>query len=558
MLVGAQSVLWTANGHPDQRAVYGVGFSANGQYVLSGSECPQAHLRMFSTASGSITWDHEVSSDLLCTMGVKFSSNGSYLANMEELGNLEIYQVNGGTATLLNTLTNSTGAAFSVDFAPTNDKVLTGAGNGRMIIYSLPSGSVLLNQVAHTGQVLGVAWSNDGQYLCTGGNDGLVKVWTPSGTLVRTINAHTGFVYDVAFSPDGQRIISCGQDDKVRVWNTASGAMVHDLTGHTSDVRGVDVSPNGAYLVSGSVDQTTRIWDMQSGAQLHSLTSSGSGFIFSVAWSPTESKIAAGALNNRVILWSVPLVSVPEVKLRARCFLEGPFNTNTGLMNTTLRSNGLVPTVEPYTAIGYQHVGGGGEASNATVLGLTGSNAIVDWVVVELRSVSAPSQVLATRSALLQADGDIVAANDGASPLSFNVANGNYHVAIRHRNHLGAMTSGPVALSGTAVTVDMSNGSVALYGGAAATKVVGSKNVFYAGDVNRNGSLSYVGLGNDRDPILVRIGGSTPTNTITGYHSEDLNLDGVVRYIGAGNDRDPILVNIGGSVPTATRAAQLP
>jgi hypothetical protein len=31
-----------------------------------------------------------------------------------------------------------------------------------------------------------------------------------------------------------------------------------------------------------------------------------------------------------------------------------------------------------------------------------------------------------------------------------------------------------------------------------------------------------------------------------------------VQYTGANNDRDPILVNIGGVIPTNTRAQQLP
>jgi hypothetical protein len=39
---------------------------------------------------------------------------------------------------------------------------------------------------------------------------------------------------------------------------------------------------------------------------------------------------------------------------------------------------------------------------------------------------------------------------------------------------------------------------------------------------------------------------------------EDVNMDGVVKYTGANNDRDPILVNIGSTVPTQTRSAQLP
>ncbi|HMQ77770.1 MAG TPA: hypothetical protein PKE21_16880, partial [Flavobacteriales bacterium] len=73
-----------------------------------------------------------------------------------------------------------------------------------------------------------------------------------------------------------------------------------------------------------------------------------------------------------------------------------------------------------------------------------------------------------------------------------------------------------------------------------------------------NGQVKYAGGGNDRDPILVRVGGTVPTNTANGYFPEDVNLNGQVKYTGSANDRDPILVNIGGSVPTAVRTQQLP
>ncbi|MDQ3102087.1 MAG: hypothetical protein M3R08_11915, partial [Bacteroidota bacterium] len=68
----------------------------------------------------------------------------------------------------------------------------------------------------------------------------------------------------------------------------------------------------------------------------------------------------------------------------------------------------------------------------------------------------------------------------------------------------------------------------------------------------------YTGANNDRDPILLRIGGLIPTSTVTGYYPEDVNLDGIVRYTGASNDRDPILQNVGGTIPTQTKAQQLP
>ncbi|MBK8341258.1 MAG: hypothetical protein IPK99_15285 [Flavobacteriales bacterium] len=49
-----------------------------------------------------------------------------------------------------------------------------------------------------------------------------------------------------------------------------------------------------------------------------------------------------------------------------------------------------------------------------------------------------------------------------------------------------------------------------------------------------------------------------PTATVNGYWPEDVNLNGQVKYAGGSNDRDPILVTIGGTIPTAVRLQQLP
>jgi hypothetical protein len=76
--------------------------------------------------------------------------------------------------------------------------------------------------------------------------------------------------------------------------------------------------------------------------------------------------------------------------------------------------------------------------------------------------------------------------------------------------------------------------------------------------VNTDGTVRYTGASNDRDPVLSAIGGTVPTNTISGYRREDVNLDGVVRYTGSANDRDIILTTIGGTVPTNTRASTAP
>jgi hypothetical protein len=247
----------------------------------------------------------------------------------------------------------------------------------------------------------------------------------------------------------------------------------------------------------------------------------------------------------------------PTVSVQLRALLGGPFDAATVRMRDDLRAAGLVPMTEPYTAAGYVHVGGGGETTTASVLATSGDNAVVDWVVVELRNAVEPTQVVATRSALIQSDGDIMAA-DGSADLVFTVPTGPYHVAVRHRNHLGIMTAMPVSLSGTATSIDLSLPATAIHGGAGAANEVSGKRVMCPGDASVDGQLRYTGANNDRDPILQRVGGTVPTGTVNGYHPEDVNLDGQVRYTGVANDRDIILQNIGGSVPTAVRPDGLP
>lgn len=265
----------------------------------------------------------------------------------------------------------------------------------------------------------------------------------------------------------------------------------------------------------------------------------------------------AGCLDTASVTVAVD-EAVCGVRPALRALLEGPLDPGTGLMHDSLRVLGLLPAHEPYTAAGYAWPPGssGGDLAAPSAFAATGPDAIADWVVVELRDAIDPSQVLAARCGLIQRDGDIVAA-DGSTPLRFNLPQGPYHVAVRHRNHLGVMTAAPIAFGTTPTAVDLSTEATPAWG-TEARKAIGALRALWMGNVVNDGVLRYVGAGNDRDPILVAIGGSVPTAVITGYRAEDTNMDGKVKYTGAGNDRDPILVNVGGSVPTNTRTEQLP
>jgi hypothetical protein len=258
-------------------------------------------------------------------------------------------------------------------------------------------------------------------------------------------------------------------------------------------------------------------------------------------------------------------VTINGLVVCAKAFLSGPYNASTGLMTDSLRQKGLLPLSTPYGngayTIGYTSVNNTSiETTSAGVLAVTGNNAIVDWVFVQIRSKADSAIVLGTRSALIQRDGDIVDM-DGTSPLTFatNIPD-NYFVSIKHRNHIGIMTANKYALSLTANCIDLTTTSTPLFtkpgkvGNPAPltgpTRIQNGVRTLYAGNCNILNTLTsrfitYNALTtSDRNELYVVTGG---TNTLNGYTVYDVDMNGFARFNGFDPDRNVILSNCGGS-----------
>lgn len=117
------------------------------------------------------------------------------------------------------------------------------------------------------------------------------------------------------------------------------------------------------------------------------------------------------------------------VNVIIKIFLQGAYQN--GEM-TTLISN-IMPLSHPFLS---EYNG----TENATSIPAD----VVDWILVELRKPA--ETVVARRAAFLRKDGVIVDL-DGFSPVFFGgTESGDYFVAVKHRNHLGVMTSSTIQL----------------------------------------------------------------------------------------------------------------
>lgn len=125
------------------------------------------------------------------------------------------------------------------------------------------------------GAVLCLAGSHQGHLLVAGLADGSLWYWTLNDTIAQTspaqpqrLAAHQGEVRGLAFSPDGEFLFSGGQDGQVKIWRCDRGQIRGDGTvagpdGHTprgEAVCNLALSPDGELLVVGFAGGQIQVW----------------------------------------------------------------------------------------------------------------------------------------------------------------------------------------------------------------------------------------------------------------------------------------------------------
>jgi len=187
-------------------------------------------------------------------------------------------------------------------------------------IMATSAGKLIYIWHADTGQPACEPLADDSDYsyslcfspdcTCIASGGGLkynIMVWDISTRqLLHVLEGHHALVNLVAYSPDGQLICSSSLDNTVRIWNASDGSSIATLGGHVENANFMAFTPDGRSLVS-AFNETIRIADI---AEIRLLHRSGQNDPVAVLASGMFGWIVAGrgdewlrGASDNLLLW---------------------------------------------------------------------------------------------------------------------------------------------------------------------------------------------------------------------------------------------------------------
>jgi WD40 repeat protein len=298
----------TLKGH--ENFVYGVAFSPDGKYAVTGSF--DRTIRVWESATGKLVREFGGNNGhQRKVLSVAVSPQGTLLASSGEDNRVLLWDFPSGTPIH----TYDQGQQANAVAITLDGKRLAGAGkDGIITIWDTATNKELFQLKGHQGPVNSVSFNPAGQYLVSSGEDETVRLWNAqNGQALAVFHAHAGKKSMVRFSPGNNNLFfSAGEEGSLQYWNLPPNKSRAISQPHADEVQALALSPNYQYIVSGGKDKVVRVSNYSNGQTFRSLAGAPAP-ISAVAMAPNNRLIAAGTEGaaasdpfpkaGRLLLW---------------------------------------------------------------------------------------------------------------------------------------------------------------------------------------------------------------------------------------------------------------
>jgi WD40 repeat protein len=247
-------------------SVQGVDVDPSGRYVAAVAADGTAWV--WDWRAGTVEAQRQVLTEV--GIEVQFDGEGSRLL---VAGNPAVVAWDRASSAGEEPTTLASGALYQALAVSPDGSSFATAGGPVLEIWST-SGEFQQQMVGHSGSVLDVAYSRDGEHLVTAGADGTARIWTADGDPVRTLEGHHGELWSAEFDDSGEWVVTGGDDGFIGVWEVATGHRIGWFPRHTDTVNSVRFTAGDhPRILSTSDDSTVRLSTCETCAPLGELRS---------------------------------------------------------------------------------------------------------------------------------------------------------------------------------------------------------------------------------------------------------------------------------------------
>jgi WD40 repeat protein len=231
-----------------------------------------------------------------------FSPDGLHVVAFNET-NMKVYHSRtGNIEVVLDGATSSGWPIFSHDSSLVAVLEMNAKTAG---VWDLNTGELVARLKGQREYLVMMDFSPIDQRLVTCAMEGKVVIWDArAGRQLHVLEDQTGNAVSCRFSTDGRFILVGYADSTVRIWESLTGKLVTTLIGHSDRIRDVRMSSDQTRLLSWAMDNKAIIWDFAQPLANQLLVQGGDSKLLQAHWSPDGKNIFTAWSSGRIEVWS--------------------------------------------------------------------------------------------------------------------------------------------------------------------------------------------------------------------------------------------------------------